>query len=238
MPVPARRWRGRLIATSPVAIGDQLRALAEGAVLGGYDGRRWRGAGAARDGARRFVICGVDRRAGRRRRRARPGRGGRAGRARGRLVQPGAGARRRARQPDDAGRAGAASERDPGRGAGADRPGAGGSRRAGGGRSVQRVAAAPARAPPPSRGRAAGTAAGAGRQGRDVRYRRLLPEAEVRDRAPESRHGRRRGGDRRAWRDRRAGAASVGDGVRARLREPGRRHRDPSDRRDHDRVRA
>jgi hypothetical protein len=34
--------------SSPVAIGDQLRALAEGAVLGGYDGRRWRGAGAPR----------------------------------------------------------------------------------------------------------------------------------------------------------------------------------------------
>ena len=31
--------------SSPGAIGDQLRALAEGAVLGGYDGRRWRGAG-------------------------------------------------------------------------------------------------------------------------------------------------------------------------------------------------
>jgi leucyl aminopeptidase len=46
--------------SSPVAIGDQLRALAEGAVLGGYDGRRWRSAGAPPDGVRRFVICGVD----------------------------------------------------------------------------------------------------------------------------------------------------------------------------------
>jgi hypothetical protein len=47
--------------SSPIAIADQVRALAEGAVLGGYDGRRWRGAGAPRDRVRRFVICGVDR---------------------------------------------------------------------------------------------------------------------------------------------------------------------------------
>jgi leucyl aminopeptidase len=46
--------------SSPVAIGDQLRALAEGAVLGGYDGRRWRGAGVPSDGVRRFVICEAD----------------------------------------------------------------------------------------------------------------------------------------------------------------------------------
>ena len=39
----SRRWHGRWIRSSPVAIADQLRALAEGAVLGGYDGRRWRG---------------------------------------------------------------------------------------------------------------------------------------------------------------------------------------------------
>ena len=56
--------------SSPVAIDDQLRALAEGAVLGGYDGRRWRGTGAPPDGVRRFVICGVD---GDRRRRPGPG---------------------------------------------------------------------------------------------------------------------------------------------------------------------
>ncbi len=46
--------------SSPGAIDDQLRALAEGAVLGGYDGRRWRGAGGPRDGVGRFVICGID----------------------------------------------------------------------------------------------------------------------------------------------------------------------------------
>jgi leucyl aminopeptidase len=38
----------------PVALADQVRALAEGAVLGGYDPRGWRGAA-------RFVICGADR---------------------------------------------------------------------------------------------------------------------------------------------------------------------------------
>lgn len=41
----------------PVAITDQVRALAEGAVLGGYDGRRWSSAEPAR-GVERFVICG------------------------------------------------------------------------------------------------------------------------------------------------------------------------------------
>jgi leucyl aminopeptidase len=46
--------------SSPLAVGDQVRALAEGAVLGAYDGRRWRGAGPPPDGGRRFVICGVD----------------------------------------------------------------------------------------------------------------------------------------------------------------------------------
>ena len=46
--------------SSPIAIGDQLRALAEGAVLGGYDGRRWRGDAAPRDRVRRFVIYGAD----------------------------------------------------------------------------------------------------------------------------------------------------------------------------------
>jgi leucyl aminopeptidase len=46
--------------SSPLAIGDQLRALVEGAVLGAYDGRRWRGAEAPPDGVGRFVICGID----------------------------------------------------------------------------------------------------------------------------------------------------------------------------------
>jgi leucyl aminopeptidase len=41
----------------PVAITEQVRALAEGAVLGGYDGRRWRSGEPAR-GVERFVICG------------------------------------------------------------------------------------------------------------------------------------------------------------------------------------
>jgi leucyl aminopeptidase len=46
-----------LDATIPLAVGEQVRALAEGAVLGGYDGRRWR-SGERPRGVERFVICG------------------------------------------------------------------------------------------------------------------------------------------------------------------------------------
>jgi leucyl aminopeptidase len=41
----------------PVPAGDQVRALAEGAVIGGYDGRRWASREPPR-GVERFVICG------------------------------------------------------------------------------------------------------------------------------------------------------------------------------------
>jgi leucyl aminopeptidase len=47
-----------LDATLPLSAEEQVRALAEGAVIGGYDGRRWR-SGAAPPGVERFVICGV-----------------------------------------------------------------------------------------------------------------------------------------------------------------------------------
>jgi leucyl aminopeptidase len=47
-----------LDASLPVAVEEQVRALAEGAVLGGYDGRRWRSGGVPR-GVERFVICGA-----------------------------------------------------------------------------------------------------------------------------------------------------------------------------------
>jgi leucyl aminopeptidase len=40
-----------------VAVEEQVQALAEGAVIGGYDGRRWRSSGPPR-GVERFVICG------------------------------------------------------------------------------------------------------------------------------------------------------------------------------------
>jgi leucyl aminopeptidase len=43
----------------PLASSEQVRALAEGAVIGGYDGRRWR-SGALPRGVERFVICGCD----------------------------------------------------------------------------------------------------------------------------------------------------------------------------------
>jgi leucyl aminopeptidase len=43
----------------PVPVEEQVRALAEGAVIGGYDGRRWR-SGEPPRGVERFVICGDD----------------------------------------------------------------------------------------------------------------------------------------------------------------------------------
>jgi leucyl aminopeptidase len=46
-----------LDASLPLPVEEQVRALAEGAVIGGYDGRRWRSAGPPR-GVERFVICG------------------------------------------------------------------------------------------------------------------------------------------------------------------------------------
>src|SRR5215213_6285880 len=46
-----------LDASLPVPVEDQVRALAEGAVIGGYEARRWRSGGPPR-GVERFVICG------------------------------------------------------------------------------------------------------------------------------------------------------------------------------------
>jgi leucyl aminopeptidase len=46
-----------LDASMPLAVEEQVRALAEGAVIGGYDGRRWR-SGEQPRGVERFVICG------------------------------------------------------------------------------------------------------------------------------------------------------------------------------------
>jgi leucyl aminopeptidase len=48
-----------LDASLPLAVEDQVRALAEGAVIGSYDARRWRGGEQPR-GVERFVICGCD----------------------------------------------------------------------------------------------------------------------------------------------------------------------------------
>src|SRR3954470_9831439 len=47
-----------LDASLPLSLSDQVHALAEGAVIGGYDGRRWR-SGAPPRGVERFVICGA-----------------------------------------------------------------------------------------------------------------------------------------------------------------------------------
>src|SRR6185437_10695602 len=41
----------------PPTLEEQVRGLAEGAVIGGYDGRLWRSAESPR-GVERFVICG------------------------------------------------------------------------------------------------------------------------------------------------------------------------------------
>ena len=49
-----------LDSSLPVAVEDQVRALAEGAVIGGYDGRRWRSGEAAPSRVERFVICDCD----------------------------------------------------------------------------------------------------------------------------------------------------------------------------------
>jgi leucyl aminopeptidase len=46
-----------LDASLPVPVAEQVRALAEGAVIGGYDGRRWRSSGLP-PAVERFVICG------------------------------------------------------------------------------------------------------------------------------------------------------------------------------------
>jgi leucyl aminopeptidase len=48
-----------LDASLPLAVDEQVRALAEGAVIGGYDARRWRSGDRPR-GVERFVICGCD----------------------------------------------------------------------------------------------------------------------------------------------------------------------------------
>jgi leucyl aminopeptidase len=45
-------------ASLPLAAEEQVRALVEGAVIGGYDGRRWR-SGEPPRGVERFVICGA-----------------------------------------------------------------------------------------------------------------------------------------------------------------------------------
>src|SRR5919107_3728872 len=43
-------------ASLPVPVEDHVRALAEGAVIGGYDAPRWRGGEPPR-GVERFVVC-------------------------------------------------------------------------------------------------------------------------------------------------------------------------------------
>jgi leucyl aminopeptidase len=48
-----------LDASLPVPVADQVRALAEGAVIGGYDRRRWR-SGEPPRAVERFMICGDD----------------------------------------------------------------------------------------------------------------------------------------------------------------------------------
>ena len=95
--------------------------------------------------------------------------------------------------------------------------------------------AAAHRSAPRPRGRAGVAAARACRQGRHLRRGRLLPEAAGGHRAPEGGHGRRRGGARRARRDRRARAAALRSRSPPCLREHAGRRCDPAVGRDHDR---
>jgi hypothetical protein len=59
--VCARRSRGivawALDSSLPIALKEQVRAVAEGAVIGGYDGRRWRSGESSR-AVEGLVICG------------------------------------------------------------------------------------------------------------------------------------------------------------------------------------
>src|SRR5919206_3767654 len=48
-----------LDASLPLPVSEQVRALAEGAVIGGYDARRWRSGERPRR-VHRFVICNCD----------------------------------------------------------------------------------------------------------------------------------------------------------------------------------
>ena len=199
----------------PFTVSEQVRALAEGAVIGAYDGRRWRSGGPPR-GIERFVICGVGDELGPvAHRAALVGRWTNAARelvdAPPNVVSPAGLAERAAAVPGlrteiiDPAQAGlgalAAVGREQCGRAAADR--------------------APARA-----ARSAGrTPARAGRQVGHVRHRRLLPQDAGRHRPPEGRHGRRRRGRRGAGRDRRARAPGVGDGRAARVREHAERRR-------------
>src|SRR4051812_16197011 len=55
-----RACRGGGTVAWALAASEDVRALAEGAVIGAYDGRRWR-SGEPPRGVERFVICGTDR---------------------------------------------------------------------------------------------------------------------------------------------------------------------------------
>ena len=130
-----------LDASLPVPIEDQVRALAEGAVIGSYDGRRWRSGEPPR--ARRALRDLRCRRAARAR--------GRTRRARRTLDQRRPRARRRAAQRHVPGRARRTGSRAPGRERRDDRRRGRGARRPRRRRREQPDRAAPHRAPPPSR---------------------------------------------------------------------------------------
>ena len=54
----AGRSRGRSTRRCPLTVSEQVRALAEGAVIGDYDAGRWR-SGEPPRGVERFVLCGA-----------------------------------------------------------------------------------------------------------------------------------------------------------------------------------
>ena len=193
----------------PLTVEEQVRALAEGAVIGDYDARRWR-SGERPRGVERFVICGAGDELGPvAERAALVGRWTNVARelvdAPPNVVSPAGLAERAAAVPRvrteiiDPAQAGLGALAAVG----------------------QSSAAAPLlivlRHEPPG----APDAPRLALVGKSVTFdtRRLLPQDAGRHRPPEGRHGRRRRGRRGAGRDRRARAPAVGDGRPARLRE-------------------
>ena len=189
-----------LDASLPVAVEEQVRALAEGAVIGGYDRRRWR-SGERPRGVERFVICGAgEQLAPVADRAALVARWTNAARE---LVDAPPNVDLPDRPRGARRSASAAPHRD-------HRRPRGRARRAGRRRRQQPGRAAADRAPARAARRAGRTPARARREVGHVRHRRLLPQAAVGHRPPEGRHGRRRRGRRGAGRDRRARAPAVG----------------------------